>query len=249
MSHLFGDWRLRGRMDTSPWRARNQTATKRRQPRNVAIGGRFVFSEAADPKTLQDEPHAIYRDLDVVMTRAFDRARSRKATANHEAPPRRVKLVATLCAEALLGAVLLSHSGCTNVDPGPNFVVNDQTFDADYFFCHVEPEVLFAKKCGPGDPSLGDPSNGCHFNSSAVSGMALIDHTPVDCGGGDHPVDSTQVGSGSPAQGNLQAASLEMSTDYLTAPIYVRPTGTNHPRVVYQPSDPVVQIIQTWSLK
>ena len=55
--------------------------------------------------------------------------------------------------------------------------------------------------------------------------MALIDHTPVDCGGGDHPVSTTQTGSGSPAQGNLQAASLEMSRDYLTAPIFVRPTG------------------------
>jgi hypothetical protein len=205
--------------------------------------------ELRDPKTLQDEPHAIYRCLDVVMTRAFDRARSRKRSSNLEASPRRVKLFATLCAEALLGAVLLSHSGCTTVDPGPNFVVNDQTFDADYFFCHVEPEVLFAKKCGPGDPSAGDPSNGCHFNSSAVSGMALLDHAPVDCGGGDHPVDSTQVGSGSPAQGNLQAASLEMSTVYTTAPIYVRPTGTNHPRVVYQPDDPVVDIIKTWASK
>jgi hypothetical protein len=219
------------------------------ETRNFRNQNRAIFSEQQDPKTQQDEPHAIYRDLDVVMTRAFDRARSRKASANLEASPRRAKLVATLCAEALIAAVLLSHNGCTTVDPGPNFVVPDQTFDANYFFCHVEPDVLFAKKCGPGDPSLGDPSNGCHFNSSAVSGMALLDHPPVDCGGGDVPVDSTQIGSGSPAQGNLQAASLEMNQDYLTAPIYVRPTGTNHPRVVYQPTDPVVQIIQTWASK
>jgi hypothetical protein len=186
------------------------------------------------------------------MTEAFDRAQPGKP--KHAVGRSRAKLIATLWAEALIGAVLLSHSGCTTVDPGPNFVVPDQTFDADYFFCHVEPEVLFAKKCGPGDPSApgatpADGNNGCHFNSSAVSGMALLDHPPVDCGGGDHPLSSTQVGSGSPAQGNLQAASLEMSQDYLTAPIYVRPTGTNHPRVVYQPDDPVVEIIKTWSLK
>jgi hypothetical protein len=250
MSHLFCGERPRGWADTSSWRLGNQTAAKPKRPKSRSRS----FSNEQDPKTLQDEPHAIYRDLDVVMTRAFDRARSRKASANLEASPRRAKLVATLCAEALIGAVLLSHNGCTNVDPGPNFVVPDQTFDANYFFCHVEPEVLFAKKCGPGDPSApdavaADSNNGCHFNSSAVSGMALLDHPPVDCGGGDIPLDTTQIGSGSPAQGNLQAASLEMNVDYQLAAIYVRPTGTNHPRVVYQPTDPVVQIIQTWASK
>ena len=163
--------------------------------------------------------------------------------------PSRLKLILALAGEALLLGAAISYSACTTVDPGPNFVVPDETFDADYFFCHVEPELLFAKKCGPGDPAAGDPANGCHFNSSAVSGMALVDHTPVDCGGGDHPVDATQTGSGSPAQGNLQAASLEMSRDYLTAPIFVRPTGTNHPRAVYQKNDPVVQVLQTWAAK
>lgn len=154
---------------------------------------------------------------------------------------RRIKLVATLGAEALFGLVLLSHSGCTTTDPGPNFVVPDQTFDADYFFCHVEPEILVTKKCG-------DATSSCHFNSSAVTGMALENHPVIDCGGGDHPIDSTQIGSGSPAQGNLEAVSLEMSNDYLTAPLYVRPTGTNH-QTIYSPSDSIVEIIKTWSLK
>lgn len=139
-------------------------------------------------------------------------------------------------------------TGCTTVDPGANFVVPNQTFDPDYFFCHVEPELLFAKKCGPGDSSQGDPPNGCHFNSSAVSGMALVDHAPVDCGGGDHPVDRTQVGIGSAPQGNLQAASLEMSRDYLTAPLYVRPSNNaHHPRQIFAPNDPVVEVIKTWA--
>ena len=87
-------------------------------------------------------------------------------------------------------------------------------------------ELLFAKKCGPGDPAAGDPGNGCHFNSSAVSGMALVEHAPVDCGGG-HPTNRGQVGAGSGAQGNLQAVSLEMSRDYLTAPLFCgRPDRT-----------------------
>ena len=139
--------------------------------------------------------------------------------------------------------------GCDTVDPGPNFVVPDEHFDEDYFYCHVEPQLLFAKKCGSGDPSQGDPANGCHFNSSAVSGMALRDHPPIDCGGGDHPVSRALVGSGSAAQGNFQAATLEMNTDYTTAPLFVRPTGQNHPRQIVAKDDPVVDVIKTWATK
>src|SRR5437773_6715573 len=104
-----------------------------------------------------------------------------------------------------LALALCCALGCDTVDPGPNFVVPDERFDEDYFYCHVEPEVLFAKKCGSGE--AGDNGN-CHFNASAVSGMALRDHPAVDCGGGDHPTSRAQVGAGGPAQGNLQAATL-----------------------------------------
>ena len=162
------------------------------------------------------------------------------------------RLVRELGQRALLTLVVAGASAvtaaCTTVDPGPNFVVESKTFDPDFFFCHVEPELLFAKGCGSGDSGRGE-SNSCHFNSSAVSGMALVSHAPVDCGGGNHPVDRTQIGSGSPAQGNLQAASLEMNTDYLTAPIYVRPLGNNHPRAIFASDDPVVDVIRQWSQK
>jgi hypothetical protein len=148
------------------------------------------------------------------------------------------------------GAVVLfvatsavSLASCTTVDPGPNFVVPQETFNQDYFFCHVEPELLFARKCGPGDPAAGDGANGCHF--SAVPGLALTNHDPVDCGGGDHPVGIIL----SAAKGNLEAASIEMSRDYLTAPLYVRPTGSNHPRAIFSQSDPVVDVIRTWATK
>ncbi len=118
------------------------------------------------------------------------------------------------------------------------------TFDASYYYCHVEPELIFAKKCGTGDPSQGDPSNGCHFNSSAVSaGLVLIQHAGVNCGGGDPLVDMTQIGTGSPAESNLQAVSLEMSRDYMNAPVFVRPTGHSHPRQIFSPSDPAVNML------
>jgi len=155
-----------------------------------------------------------------------------------------------LVALALLGEGALA---CTTVDPGPQFVVPEESFDADYFYCHVEPEVLFAKKCGSGDPAAGDPSSGCHFNASAVSGMALVNHPAIDCGGGDHPVSRALVGAGSPAQGNLQAASFEMSRDYQKAPIVVRPGGSAHPtrggQAILPSNDPAVDILRIWASK
>ena len=147
-------------------------------------------------------------------------------------------------------AVALSPAalGCTTVDPGPNFVVPDENFDADFFFCRIEPEVLTAKKCGAGDPSLGDAANGCHFNASAVSGMALANHAPIDCNG-DHPVNRAQIGAGGAAQGNLQAVTLEMSRDITTAPLLLRPTGQNHPRVLFQRTDPEAELLRQWATK
>lgn len=142
----------------------------------------------------------------------------------------------------------LAIASCSTVDPGPNFVVPDEQFDADFFFCRVEPEVLFAKKCGPGDPGAGDPANGCHFNSSAVSGMAISNHAPIDCDG-DRPRSRAGLGAGGPAQGNLQAVTLVMSRDVNTAPILLRPTGQNHPRQVFAREDPVVEILRQWAQK
>ncbi|MDB4937679.1 MAG: hypothetical protein JWP87_4651 [Labilithrix sp.] len=158
---------------------------------------------------------------------------------------RRVQFAARLVAPVFAIAAASASWSCTTVDPGPNFVVPDEQFDADFFFCRVEPELLVAKKCGPGEP--GD-NNNCHFNSSAVSGMALAPHPAIDCADG-HPTNRAQIGAGSAAQGNLQAASLVMSRDYTTAPIYLRPTGQNHPRAIFPKDDPVVDVIRQWAQK
>ena len=151
----------------------------------------------------------------------------------------------TFAARLAAPVLALAAASCTTVDPGPNFVVPDEQFDADFFFCRVEPELLVVKKCGPGE---GGDNNSCHFNSSAVSGMALAPHPPVDCADG-HPTNRAQIGAGSGAQGNLQTASLVMSRDYATAPIYLRPTGQNHPRAIFPKEDPVVDVIRSWAQK
>jgi hypothetical protein len=144
----------------------------------------------------------------------------------------------TRCAGA---AVLVSLAGvlelgCTSVDPGPDFTVPTFVFDENFFYCHVEPQYIFggAYQCGKGNGS--DPANGCHFNPSAVSGMALQDHPLVNCGGGDAPVNPGDVAEGTPARSNYEAVSLEMSIDYTSAPCYVRPSGSNHPRQIFNPS-------------
>ena len=139
-------------------------------------------------------------------------------------------------------------SGCTTVDPGPDFVIPDEQFDADFFFCRVEPELIINKKCGPGDPAAGDPQNGCHFNSSAVSGMAISNHAPIDCQN-EHPTNRAQLGAGSAAQGNLQAVTLVMSRDVQTAPLFLRPAGQNHPRQIFPREDPVVEVLRQWAQK
>ena len=104
---------------------------------------------------------------------------------------------------------------CTTVDPGPNFVVPDEQFDADFFFCHVEPEVLTLKKCGPGDPGAGDKSNGCHFNSSAVSGMAITSHPTVDCAIDELVVTKKPAGLSSGAP-NFAVAQSIISGEFVT---------------------------------
>ena len=154
----------------------------------------------------------------------------------------------------LLG--LMALPSCTSVDPGADFVVPQVVFDANFFYCHVEPEMIFAYSCGSGDPSKGDPPNGCHFNGSVVSGMALTNHPAVDCGGGDIPVDQTQIGTGSPAETNYGLVSLEFSKDYTTSALFTRPSsfqGQNpaaHPRAVFDQSDTTINtLLSTWASK
>jgi hypothetical protein len=153
----------------------------------------------------------------------------------------------TLTRRAAGLALCLSLAECTSIDPGSDFVVPNATFDPNYFYCVVEPQYLVLNNCGTGDPAKGDPPNGCHYNSSAVSGMALLQPPTIPCSGGQ-PTDPTLVADGTAAAQNYSAASLEMNSDYTTAPIYVRPSGNSHPRQVIPNGDTMAQmILATWA--
>jgi hypothetical protein len=157
-------------------------------------------------------------------------------------------LFASACSSASVGGLHDAGSSIHDAyDPGPNFVLATPMFDADYFYCHVEPQFIFAQKCGPGLPS---DYGGCHF-SPAVSGMFLADHPAIDCGGGDHPTVAglANTGGGSPAQSNLASVSFEMAPDHTMAPLFLRPTGQiAHPRMIFAANDPtVIELLSTWA--
>jgi hypothetical protein len=159
------------------------------------------------------------------------------------------RTVSWLVAAALTGPLV----GCTTIDPGNNYSLATDTFDSDYFYCHVEPEFIFQQNCGPGDPSAFPSDTGsCHF-SAAVSGMNLQAHAAIDCGGGDHPTITglASTGTGSAAASNYAAVSFEMNRDYTMAPLWLRPTGQiAHPRTIFPESDMTVrQLLSTWASK
>src|SRR6185312_17428201 len=113
------------------------------------------------------------------------------------------RVVRRWVAFALTVAGLAAGWGCT-IDPGPNFVVPLSVFNQDFFYCHVEPEYLFAPQTQCGAGQSGDNGN-CHFNSSAVSGMALQQHNPIECDP-DHPTAVGRANINTQAQSNFSAA-------------------------------------------
>ena len=128
--------------------------------------------------------------------------------------------------------------GCGTVDTGTFEGVRDLRLDENYYYCVVQPQVITAKRCSPGDS--GDPSGGCH---SSKSSMILVDvPTPVACSG-RRP---TGVVTGA-ERANYQAAQLRVTRDAENAPLLARPTGKlAHPRVIFLGGSPEADIIRKW---
>jgi hypothetical protein len=146
-------------------------------------------------------------------------------------------------------ATALVSGSCTTVDPGPNFQLPTIQFNANYFFCVVEPQIIMG---GLTKTPCGDNgTHGCHY-SDKVPEMALEQLTqPVECAGGI-PVGQgvSDTASGTPAANNYASVSDQMNAIYTTAPIYLWPSQTisDHPVMVFSTSDTaVVDIIKTWA--
>jgi hypothetical protein len=134
-------------------------------------------------------------------------------------------------------------SACSTVEPGTEFSIAAVTYDANYFYCVVEPKVLMAKSCGTGDPALD--SSGCHATVTHFR-INVASMTPVACNGLT-PIDAVPLSS----QANYQAAQSEMTLDYENAPLIAWPTQkfSGHPRQIFKPTDPEYDIIKDWATK
>jgi hypothetical protein len=152
-------------------------------------------------------------------------------------------------------AALVAGASCEisvpgTVDPGPNFTVPMITFNSNYFYCVVEPQIILGGLTGT--PCGDNGSHGCHY-SDKVPGMVLEQHPPVACSGsgvGAIPTDMTAIAAGMPAALNLNSVSQQMSAQYMNANIYIWPTSAPpmHPVMVYSSTDTkVVSILMTWA--
>ena len=133
----------------------------------------------------------------------------------------------------------------STVDPGQDFGIAQVVYDQNYFYCKVEP-MLFQMHCGSGDPSKGDPPNGCHFN---VTSYRLTDYSPLvgkSCGANTAPSQSPPA----QAENNYRTSEAKMERDPNTAALLNRPTGVaTHPRVIFSKQSPQADIIRQWATK
>lgn len=152
----------------------------------------------------------------------------------------------TLTALALLGLTACGEQGLlpTTVEVGPDFSVANVIFEDAYYYCRVEP-VLFAQRCGPGDPASGDPANGCHHN---VTSFRLTDYMPLvqdSCGGGVVP---GQVNIPAAAQQNYQSAQARMRRNPENSALLMRATGrAQHPRKIFESASLEAEVIRQWA--
>lgn len=131
----------------------------------------------------------------------------------------------------------------TTVEAGADFNIADIVFDANFFYCRVEP-MLFAESCGPGS-GAGESSASCHHTQTS---FRITDYAPLfaeTCEGGVVPQ------SGAPpaaAKQNYERAQAKMNRDPARAPLLLKPTGVAvHPRQIFASDSPEAEVIREWA--
>jgi hypothetical protein len=146
---------------------------------------------------------------------------------------------------AFAGVTLLCGCGeeglfPTTIDPGPDYSIAELLFDEEFYYCQVEPRVIFTHGCSTGNP--GD--SGCH---SSVTSFRILDYAP-------HVSDSCQgnvVGNvliPRQARQNFDSAQARMRRDPETAPLLQRPLGRlAHPRQIFDGNSDAAAAIREWA--
>jgi hypothetical protein len=148
---------------------------------------------------------------------------------------------------ALAFALVTLLSGCgeeglfpTTVDPGADYSIAELLFDEEFYYCQVEPRVIFAHGCANG--VAGD--SGCH---ARVTSFRLQEYAPRVSDGcmgnvvGNIPIPQT-------ARQNYNSAQARMRRDADTAPLLQRPTGRlSHPRQIFADDSDAAAAIREWA--
>ena len=140
---------------------------------------------------------------------------------------------------AITVAWLCMGSGCGTTDLGTFQGVRDLKLDENFYFCHVQPEVITPQRCSPG--AAGDGSGACHAEKSS---MILADvETPTPCTNGRPNSPPTNE-----ERANYQAAQQRASRNVEASPLLTNPTGVNpaHPRKIFESDSPEANVIRAW---
>jgi hypothetical protein len=140
--------------------------------------------------------------------------------------------------------VILGVSVCSTIEPGDRPGITDPVYDADFFYCEIEPNVLMAKSCATGDSAQGD-MGGCHASATPFRLLPLDVNAAVQCMG-DRVIGDVSLTSRS----NYTAAQAEMTQNPDTTPLLTHPTGRAiHPRTIFDASSSEADLIRQWAAK
>jgi hypothetical protein len=147
---------------------------------------------------------------------------------------------------ALAFACVTLLSGCgeeglfpTTIDPGADYSIAELVFDEEFYYCQVEPRVIFAHGC-----SNGNAGEGCHARVTSFRIQEYVPPVSASCMG--NVVGNVLIPQA--ARQNYNSAQARMRRDADTAPLLRRPTGQlSHPRQIFDANSDAAAAIREWA--
>jgi hypothetical protein len=128
----------------------------------------------------------------------------------------------------------------TTVDPGADYSIAELVFDEEFYYCQVEPRVIFAHGCSNGIAGDG----GCHARVTSFRIQEYAPRVSDACMGnvvGNVLIPQT-------ARQNYNSAQARMRRDADTAPLLLKPTGQQtHPRQIFDSNSDAAAAIREWA--